>query len=67
MASKIDVKGENQHPIYEWLTSKDKNGVEDSSVSWNFEKYLVDENGQLVGHFKSAVKPLDAEITSLLK
>ena len=67
MASKIDVKGKDQHPIYNWLTSEAFNGVEQSSVSWNFEKYLVDENGRLVGHFKSAVSPLSSKITSLLQ
>ena len=67
MASKIDVKGENQNEIYTWLTSKDKNGVESSKVAWNFEKYIVDENGKLVAHFKSPVKPMSSKITSLLK
>jgi glutathione peroxidase len=66
MASKIDVKGNDQHPIYTWLTSKEKNGADNSSVAWNFEKYIVDENGQLIGHFKSAVKPMSDKITSLL-
>jgi glutathione peroxidase len=66
MASKIDVKGDNQNEIYTWLTSEDMNGVEDSKVSWNFEKYVVDENGNLIGHFKSAVKPMNAKITTLL-
>jgi len=67
MASKIDVKGDGQHNIYSWLTSKNKNGIENSSVSWNFEKYLVDEKGVLIGHFKSQVKPLSEKITSLIK
>jgi len=67
MASKIDVKGEEQDGIYSWLTSESKNGVESSKVSWNFEKYIVDENGALIGHFKSAVKPMSDKITSLLK
>jgi glutathione peroxidase len=66
MASKIDVKGEGQHPIYTWLTSEKQNGKEDSKVSWNFEKYLVDENGALIGHFKSQVKPMSEKIISLL-
>ena len=66
MASKIEVKGGGQHPIYNWLTSKEMNGVSDSSVSWNFEKFLIDEKGQLAGHFKSAVRPLSEKITSLL-
>ena len=67
MASKIDVKGTDQPPIYTWLTSEAINGVEQSSVSWNFEKYLVDENGRLIGHFKSAVSPLSPKITALLQ
>jgi len=67
MASKIDVKGEKQHAIYAWLTNKEANGVEDSKVAWNFQKYLVDENGKYINHFKSGVKPTDKEITDLLK
>ena len=67
MASKIDVKGNNQNPIYTWLTSEEKNGVESSKVMWNFQKYIVDENGMYIAHFKSGVKPTDAEITGLLK
>lgn len=66
MTSKIEVKGEGQHPIYKWLTSKELNGKENSDVSWNFEKYLVDEKGNLVDHFKSPVKPMSDKITSLL-
>jgi glutathione peroxidase len=57
MMSKISVKGADQHPLYRWLTLKSENGVEDSKVSWNFQKYLIDEEGQLVGHFAPTVKP----------
>ena len=57
MMSKISVKGDDQHPLYAWLTSKSENGVEDSKVSWNFQKYMIDEQGQLVGHFAPTVKP----------
>ena len=67
MASKVDVKGSDQNPIYTWLTSEEKNGVESSKVMWNFQKYIVDENGMYIAHFKSGVKPTDAEITDLLK
>jgi len=66
MTSKIEVKGSDQHPIYTWLTSKEANGVEDSKVMWNFQKYLIDENGNYVEHFKSGVSPMDEEIVSLL-
>lgn len=67
MASKIDVKGDDQHPIYEWLTSKELNGVEDGEVNWNFNKFLVDENGKYIAYFKSGVRPMSEELTEKLK
>lgn len=67
MASKIDVKGNNQNPIYTWLTSKEMNGVEESKVQWNFQKYIVDEKGNYITHFNSGVKPTDKEITDILE
>ncbi len=60
MTGKIKVKGKDQHPLYTWLTKKDYNKVGDYSVSWNFNKFMVDEEGQLLEHFPSKVKP-DAE------
>lgn len=54
---KISVKGNDMHPLYKWLTSKDKNGVMDSDVKWNFQKYLIDENGKLVDVIYSKEKP----------
>jgi len=63
MASKINVKGEDQSPIYTWLTSKQSNGVEDSTVRWNFQKYLVDEKGNYLKMYKSAFFPKQKEIT----
>ena len=66
MAEKCDVTGTSQHPLYKWLTNKSENGVEDSSVGWNFQKYLVDESGKLIKVFKSGVNPMDESITSLL-
>lgn len=47
MMSKISVKGKKMHPLYQFLTEKEKNGVEDSSVGWNFQKYLIGKDGQL--------------------
>lgn len=47
MMSKISVKGEDMHPLYQFLTQKSKNGVSDSEVAWNFQKYLIDENGYI--------------------
>lgn len=48
MMEKISVKGDDMAPIYKWLTSKKENGVKDSEVKWNFQKYLIDENGKLI-------------------
>ena len=48
MMSKIDVKGKNIHPIYKWLTTQQENGVEDAKVKWNFQKFLIDEQGKYV-------------------
>jgi len=62
MASKIRVKGSKKAPIYQWLTEKEKNGVENSSVSWNFNKYLINEDGEYVAHYSSSVKPEDPEL-----
>ena len=66
LSSKIEVKGDNQHPLYRWLTSKAQNGVMDSTVRWNFQKYLVDENGQLIDYFYSTTKPMSSKIIKLL-
>lgn len=48
MMEKIHVKGDSIDPIYKWLTNKSQNGVMNSSVKWNFQKYLINENGHLV-------------------
>ncbi len=66
MAAKISVKGKDMAAIYKWLCNKTENGVMDAKVSWNFNKFLLDENGKLIGHFKSKVKPLSEEIVSKL-
>lgn len=67
MMSKISVNGNDMHPVYQWLTSKSKNGVEDSEVKWNFQKYLIDENGHLVKVLLSKIKPEDPEIVDWIK
>ena len=66
MTEKIDVKGKNQHPIYQWLTRKELNGVKNSSVKWNFQKYLVGKNGNFIDFFYSITKPLSKKITKYL-
>lgn len=67
LTEKIDVKGDNTHAVYKWLTQKSKNGVGDYEVSWNFNKFLIDENGNLLGYFPSKVKPFDKELTDLIE
>jgi glutathione peroxidase len=62
MMAKISVKGRDIHPVYQWLTRKDENGKMNSSVKWNFQKYLVDEDGRLVGMFPPRTKPSDPRI-----
>jgi glutathione peroxidase len=54
-------------PVYQWLTHKTENGVLDAKVKWNFNKFLVDENGNLVKYLASNVKPMDAEITNWIE
>ena len=66
MTEKIDVKGAKQHPVYQWLTQKEKNAKMSSSVKWNFQKYLVDEEGRLIDVFYSVTKPTSKKITKLL-
>jgi len=67
LADKIDVKGSNIAPIYQWLTTKSKNGILDASISWNFNKFLIDENGKMIAYFPSSVKPDSDAILSYLK
>lgn len=62
MMAKISVKGKDMHPIYQFLTQKDKNGYKDSEVEWNFQKYLIDEKGHLVQVVSPQTLPTDAEI-----
>jgi glutathione peroxidase len=59
---KNDVKGNSKQPVYEWLTDKNKNGWNDMEPQWNFYKYLIDENGNLLKVFSSAVSPLSIQV-----
>jgi len=67
MMSKINVKGSKKHPVYQFLTQKKKNGLRDSSVSWNFQKYLIDEEGQLVDVVGPRTQPDDEKILNWIK
>ena len=62
MMSKTSVKGVDMNEVYQFLTQKAKNGLQDSQVEWNFQKYLISANGELDKVLKSGVKPTDAEI-----
>ncbi len=62
MMAKISVKGKDIHPLYKWLTSKEENGVMDSTVKWNFQKYLIDEEGHLVDVAYSRENPFSDRI-----
>ena len=66
ITEKIDVKGSNQHDLYQWLTQKARNGKQNSSVKWNFQKYLIDEHGEFIDFFYSITKPFNSRITKHL-
>ena len=67
ITEKVDVKGSKQHPLYKWRTTKALNGKKSSSVKWNFQKYLVDENGMLIDYYYSITKPLSKKILNYLQ
>lgn len=67
MMEKVDVKGSDAHPVYQWLCEKAKNGVDDHKVAWNFHKFLVDEEGRLVASLRSGVSPMDDTIVDFAK
>ncbi len=67
MMSKISVKGEDMHPLYKYLTTKTQNGLEDSEVQWNFQKYLIDTNGKLVKVISPRTLPDDPVIIAWIE
>ena len=67
MMSKISVKGNDMHPLYKFLTEKSKNGLQDSEVEWNFQKYLINEKGELDKVVSPRVLPTDDEIVNWIK
>ncbi|TVR75660.1 MAG: glutathione peroxidase [Marinilabiliales bacterium] len=62
MMSKISVKGDDIHPLYQWLTQKSHNGVVDAEVTWNFQKFMVDENGRVVDYAAPRENPRSEKI-----
>ncbi len=67
MAAKVSVKGDDIAPIFKYLTEIELNGVKNSSILWNFTKFLIDENGKLIDSFVSTTKPTSESITKHLK
>jgi glutathione peroxidase len=67
MMSKIDVKGNKQHPLYSWLTKKSENGKLDAEVKWNFQKYLINENGELAEMLPSSESPASEKVLNWIK
>lgn len=67
MMEKISVKGDDMNAVYKFLTEKSKNGVQDSEVEWNFQKYLIDEKGELVKVIAPKTLPTDPEIVDWIK
>lgn len=65
--SKKSVKGDDQHELYKWLSTKSENGWNDKAPSWNFCKYLINEKGELINFFSSNVNPVGEEISNALK
>lgn len=67
MASKISVKGRDMAPIYQWLTEKKYNHFKNNSVHWNFQKYLIDEKGNLIAIFSSSTEPTSREVLDAIE
>lgn len=67
MFEKVDVKGNGQHAVYKWLSNPDENGWNSEVPSWNFCKYLIDENGKLTHYFASKIKPDSPEFLAAIK
>ena len=67
LTEKLAVKGPQQHPLYKWLTHKKENGKSNSSVKWNFQKYLIYDKGQMIDFFYSITKPNSSKIITHIK
>lgn len=67
IAAKVSVKGDDIHPLFKWLTNKSENDVMDVTILWNFNKFLIDENGKLIQYFNSNIVPMSKDITQYLK
>ncbi|MFN8285403.1 MAG: glutathione peroxidase [Chitinophagales bacterium] len=66
LTAKVKILGADMHPLYRFLTQKELNGYRDSEVKWNFQKYLIDENGKLIKIFSAPTDPLSDEVLNLI-
>lgn len=67
MMEKISVKGKEIAPLYQWLTQKSLNGKQDAPVEWNFQKFMIDENGNWAGMVSPKTSPLSETIVSWIE
>jgi len=67
LASKISVKGKDQHPLYQFLTKEESNPDFSGDISWNFEKFLVDRSGKVIARFAPRTKPSAEEVVEAIK
>jgi glutathione peroxidase len=67
LTTRVDVKGDNITPVFKYLCNKSENGVLDATISWNFNKFVIDENGNLLAHFDSKVTPDSEELLKYIK
>lgn len=63
----VVVPAPDQHPVYKWLTNKEENGWNEQAPTWNFSKYLLDENGHLTDYFDPSVSPLSNEVVTAVE
>lgn len=66
MTTKISVTGSDMHELYQFVTQKEQNGLQDSTVSWNFQKYIFDEKGYLTHVFAPTVQPAEEQVLGAL-
>jgi glutathione peroxidase len=67
LTEKVKILGSEPHPLYQFLMKKELNGYRDSEVRWNFQKYLIDENGNLIKIFSTLVEPLAEELLAIIE
>ena len=66
LTTRVNVKGADITPVYKYLCNKDENGVLSADISWNFNKFIIDENGHLLKHFDSKITPESQELLNYI-